>query len=96
MAIDLLSMPPMSAESERVFSGARRTITWERHSLGCEVVEQSECLKSWIRLLIKDGEVSIDPLLAQQVLEAPEEEAGQDGTILTSLDELGLTTLLPS
>lgn len=67
MAIDILSIPPMSAESERVFSGARRTITWERHRLGAEVVEQSECLKSWIRLAIKDGGV-INNQLAEQVL----------------------------
>src|SRR5882762_5184455 len=29
-AIDILSIPAMSAEPERVFSGCRRTITWQR------------------------------------------------------------------
>ncbi len=47
MAIDILSIPPMSAEAERVFSGARRTISWERAALGSVSVERGECLKSW-------------------------------------------------
>jgi hypothetical protein len=34
MAIDILSIPPMSDEVERVFSGVRRTISWDRARLG--------------------------------------------------------------
>jgi hypothetical protein len=49
MAIDILSIPPMSAEPERIFSGARRTITWSRFRLGAGNIERMECLKSWIR-----------------------------------------------
>lgn len=49
MAIDILSIPAMSAEPERVFSGARRTISWERMQLGEETIERVECLKSWMR-----------------------------------------------
>ena len=55
MAIDILSIPAMSAEAERVFSGARRTISWERSRLGATVVEQSKCLKSWLRQIVKSG-----------------------------------------
>jgi len=55
MAIDILSIPAMSAKSERVFSGARQTISWQRSRLGAEVVEQTECLKSWIRQVVKAG-----------------------------------------
>jgi hypothetical protein len=62
----------MSAESERVFSGARRTITWERHSLGSEVVEQSECMKSWLKLLAQDGEGVISSRIAQEILDGTE------------------------
>ena len=47
MAIDILSMPAMSDEVERVFSGARRTITWDRASLGVTNVALLECLKHW-------------------------------------------------
>ena len=34
MAIDILSILAMSDEPERIFSGARRTISWERSQLG--------------------------------------------------------------
>ena len=41
-AIDILSIPAMSAEPERVFSGCRRTISWQRMRLGVKVVEEGE------------------------------------------------------
>ncbi len=37
----------MSDKPERVFSGARRLISWERSRLEPEVVGQIECLKDW-------------------------------------------------
>jgi len=50
MAIDILSIPPMSDEPERVFSGACRTITWDRHNLTSKDVEMIEILAG-----IKEG-----------------------------------------
>jgi hypothetical protein len=38
VAIDILSAPAMSAEAERVFSRARRTITFDREKLKAESV----------------------------------------------------------
>ena len=35
----------MSDEPERVFSGARRTISWERGQLNPKTVKITECLK---------------------------------------------------
>ena len=49
MAIDILSIPAMSDEPERVFSGARRTISWDRAQLSPDNIERIECLKSWLR-----------------------------------------------
>jgi hypothetical protein len=49
MAIDILSIPPMSDEPERVFSGARRTVTWDRGQMVPETIEMRECLKHWKR-----------------------------------------------
>lgn len=49
MAVDILSVPAMSAEAERVFSGARRQIPWSRANLGPKTIEQMECLKHWLR-----------------------------------------------
>jgi hypothetical protein len=55
MAINILSILAMSAKVERVFSGAWRIISWERLRLGAIVVEQSKCLKSWLRQIVKSG-----------------------------------------
>lgn len=48
MALDILSCPSMSAEAERVFSGARRTLSWDRMRLGLKNIEQGEMLKSFV------------------------------------------------
>ena len=40
----------MSAEPERVFSGAKRTVSDFRGRLQSETIEILECLKSWFRL----------------------------------------------
>lgn len=55
MALDVLSIPVMSAEPERLFSGAKITITDRRNRMGIESIEASECLKSW---LSKGGRVA--------------------------------------
>ena len=47
-AFDLLSVPAMSAEVERVFSQTRRLITNDRNRLGSEMVEQLACMKHWL------------------------------------------------
>ena len=68
MAIDILSIPAMSADPEGVFSGARCTISWDRMQLGSSVIERGECLKSWIRSGITRGMPSemIDEYLEKQ------------------------------
>ena len=55
MAIDILSVPAMSNEAERVFSGARRTISWDRSQLSPKTIEAVECLKYWEKNEILDG-----------------------------------------
>jgi hypothetical protein len=40
----------MPTEPERVFSGTQRTVSSERTRLGSQIVEYSECLKSWISI----------------------------------------------
>ena len=46
MVIDILSIPAMS---ERVFSGTRRIISWQRMRLGVKIIEAEEYLKLWIK-----------------------------------------------
>jgi hypothetical protein len=55
-AMEILSIPAMSDEPERVFSGGRRTISWERAKIGELSVERTECMKSWFRSGILDDE----------------------------------------
>jgi hAT family C-terminal dimerisation region len=47
LAINVLSIPGMSDKPERKFSGARRTISWERAAFNMDTVEMTECLKDW-------------------------------------------------
>ena len=49
MAIDILSVPPPSAEPERTFSGARRTASWDRLRISCASIELVECIGNWLR-----------------------------------------------
>ena len=46
MALDILLIPAMSAEPERLFSGAKILITDRRNRLSIESIKALECLKS--------------------------------------------------
>lgn len=48
IALDVLSIPAMSAEPERLFSGTKITITDRRNRMGIESIKATECLKSWL------------------------------------------------
>jgi len=47
LAIDVLTPFSQSAVSEGTFSGTRRTIPWERATIGGGLVEQTECCYDW-------------------------------------------------
>jgi hAT family C-terminal dimerisation region len=47
LAVNTLAIPAMSDEPERVFSGGRRTVSWERMKLGVSSLERLECMKVW-------------------------------------------------
>ncbi|KID59208.1 Ribonuclease H-like protein, partial [Metarhizium hybridum] len=49
MAIDILSIPPMSTETERLFSKAKLTVTDVRGSMNIDTLNLVECLRSWDR-----------------------------------------------
>lgn len=70
MAFDILSIPAMSAEVERVFSSAKRALTPDRSCLTVESLERYELLKNWwsgdIVLQLSDGDDSINAMLSQR------------------------------
>ena len=51
MALDILSIPAMSADPERLFSGVKITISDRRSKLGMATIQALECLKSWLGLV---------------------------------------------
>ena len=48
LALDILSIPAMATETERLFSLAKLLMTSQRLSLADESVCQTLCLKSWM------------------------------------------------
>src|SRR5271156_4171809 len=49
MAYDLLSIPAMSAETERVFSDTQIYLSQRRRRMGADVLEALECENRWIK-----------------------------------------------
>jgi len=60
MAMNVLAIPAMSSENERVFSTAKLVLSSQRHSLRFETVQALQCLKMWAR----DGVFNWDNLQA--------------------------------
>ncbi len=65
MALDILSIPAMAADAERLFSAAKLTVTDKRGSLEATTIELIQCLKSWNKssIFTTTVEVSFSPLL---------------------------------
>lgn len=74
LAVEIFSIPAMSDDIERVFSGARRTISWERSKLNPETVEAIECLASWFPYSLE----KFFPALDSQVEEVEEGDLRTD------------------
>jgi len=51
MALNILSIPAMSADPERLFLGAKITISDRHNRLGIKTIQALECLKSWLKLV---------------------------------------------
>jgi len=65
MAIDILSIPPLSDKIEGAFSGARRAIPWERGSLHMETVQTQELMCNWNKNGLLHEPESVNELLMQ-------------------------------
>ena len=49
MAFDIISIPAMSAECERVFSSTKLLLTDRRARMKEDIIEASECLRAWFK-----------------------------------------------
>ena len=56
MAIDILLILAISADPERLFLGAKITITDRRNRLGIKSIKALKSLKSWIDILELKGD----------------------------------------
>ena len=71
MALDLLSIPAMSADPERLWSGAKITVDDRRGRLGIHKIQAIECLKSWLQI-----EVALeDTLEDEDIIEGRENDS---------------------
>ncbi|KAM4060909.1 hypothetical protein HRG_014378 [Hirsutella rhossiliensis] len=98
MAIDLLSIAPMSTETERLFSKAKLSVTDQRGSMNIETLNLLECLRSWDRsALILPSECRyIDPEATGTgseplIQERGEKAAGKAGNSVRALENLKAT-----
>ena len=70
IALDIFSIPAMSSEAERAFSGTKYTIGDERARLHMTIIEALECLKSWSRGgLFTNDELSRSIIVSRNALE---------------------------
>ncbi|RKK10725.1 hypothetical protein BFJ65_g14720 [Fusarium oxysporum f. sp. cepae] len=82
MALDFLTIQPMSAECERLFSAAGKMVSGLRTNLDAEIIAICQVLRSWYRAgHIKD----LDPLLKSHL-----ESKLDAGCVTLSEDELAL------
>jgi hypothetical protein len=68
LALDILSIPAMSAEPERIFSATKLILTDRRNKLSMKMIEALACLKSWYKLkeFIVDEDLFIGPKIKDQ------------------------------
>jgi hypothetical protein len=50
MALDILLIPAIAADPERLFSSVGLTVTNRRNHLSIESIEALECIKLWVKL----------------------------------------------
>jgi hAT family C-terminal dimerisation region len=76
--LDMLTIPMMSVECEKVFSSAKHLITDSRNRLNLEIIEANECLKHWFG---KPEEQESDSEVAEEVVEKTSKNASDTGDV---------------
>ncbi len=78
MAINILSIPPLSDKIEGVFSGVRRAIPWERGSLHMETVQIQELIGNWNKNGLLHEDEYVNELLMEAAAVVEKAEKRQD------------------
>jgi len=84
-ALDMLAIPMMSAECERVFSSAKHLITDARNRLNPDIIEANECLKAWFDEP-KPGDFDDDVIMRDQDGDNSDEEPIGPKAMLEAID----------
>jgi hypothetical protein len=72
IAYNLFSIPGMSSKCERAFSAGKRMITDERYNLKTDIIEADQCIKSWIKNGVADGQAVFNTLaMVDEIIEIP-------------------------
>jgi hypothetical protein len=68
LALEILSIPAMSAEPERLFSATKLILTDSRNKLSIKLIEALACLKSWYKLkdTILEEDLFVGPIVKEQ------------------------------
>jgi hypothetical protein len=66
MALDILLIPSMSADPERLFLGAKISVSDRRNRLRIYTLEALECLKSWLKIEVFIDDDYDDDLIQEQ------------------------------
>jgi hypothetical protein len=67
VAFDLFSIPGMSSECERSFSDAGNLITDHRYNLKNDIIQADQCLKSWFKNGVADGQAAFNSIAAAAI-----------------------------
>lgn len=85
MALDILTVPSMSAECERLFSIAKHMITSVRSNLDADIIEMRQVLRSWYRAGVV---TTIDPILLDWI----EEKERREQALKDEVERIRMTT----
>jgi hypothetical protein len=68
LALEILSIPAMSADPERLFSATKLIISDLRNRLSMQMIEALAYLKSWYKLkdFIQDDALFVGPMVKEQ------------------------------
>ena len=67
MALDILSIPAMTADTERLFSAAKLTVSSQRHCIDSTTLELLQCLKGWNQSSLVTTRVTVSLLILVQI-----------------------------